>query len=232
MKPVVAVVPAAGKGKRFGREKTFISLKGEPLLYWSLLALQNVDEVVEIIPVVDEAWLEKTRELVEDKGFTKVKKIAPGGAERQESVYNGLKLIEKQDCLVLIHDGARPLVSVELIKRVIYALDREVDGVVPAVAVKDTIKEVKDRIVLRTLRREDLRSIQTPQVFFYNTLINAYGKYSEEFFTDDATVVEKNGGRIKTVPGDYRNIKITTAEDLIIAEALLNMVIMNKGDEI
>jgi 2-C-methyl-D-erythritol 4-phosphate cytidylyltransferase len=227
MNPVVAVVPAAGKGKRFGREKTFVTLRGEPLLYWSLRTLQRVDEIVEIIPVVDVRWLEEARDLIKRKKFNKVKKIAIGGAERQESVYNGLKLIEEKDCLVLIHDGARPLVSVELVKRVIQAINREIDGVVPAVAVKDTIKEVKEEFVIRTLKRDNLVSVQTPQIFYYKTLFNAYITYSGKFFTDDAALIEKGGGKIKVVAGDYRNIKVTTPEDLIIAEALFDTVLMN-----
>jgi len=222
MKPVIAIIPAAGSGRRFGEGKTLLDLKGMPVIVRTLSALQAVEEIVEIIPVMRNDEMEKTLELVEKYGFTKVRKIAPGGRERQESVSHGLGLIDREGCIVLVHDGVRPLVTPEIISRAIAALG-DLDGVVTAVAVKDTIKEVRDGLVKKTLAREMLFAVQTPQVFPYTVLMEAYTNAlkSGMHFTDDAAMVEYNGGRVKVIEGEYTNIKITTREDLIVAEAFL-----------
>jgi len=223
LKPIIAIVPSAGIGRRFGKEKVFIPLMGEPLIYWSINVLHQIDEIVEIIPVLREEQQKEWIKIVEEGEFKKIKKIASGGKERQESVYNALMMIDLTDSFVMIHDGARPLVSKELLKRIINAMDEEIDGVIPVIPVKDTIKEINNGIVVRTLKRDALVSVQTPQLFRFKTLKNAYIKYKEEFFTDDASVVEKYGGKIKVIPGEYKNIKITTPEDIIIAETFLTM---------
>ncbi|VAX31527.1 2-C-methyl-D-erythritol 4-phosphate cytidylyltransferase [hydrothermal vent metagenome] len=222
MKPVIAIIPAAGSGRRFGGGKTLLNLKGMPVIARTLSALQAVDEIVEIIPVMRNDEMEQTLEIVEKYGFTKVRKIAPGGRERQESVSHGLALIERKGCIVLVHDGVRPLVTPEIIRNAIAALG-DLDGVVTAVAVKDTIKEVVDGMVRKTLAREVLFAVQTPQVFPYAVLMEAYAEAlkSGMHFTDDAAMVEHNGGRVKVVEGEYSNIKITTREDLDVAEAFL-----------
>ena len=222
MKPVIAIIPAAGSGRRFGRGKTLLDLKGMPVIARTLSALQAVDEIVEIIPVMRNDEMEQTLEIVEKYGFTKVRKIAPGGRERQESVSHGLALIERKGCIVLVHDGVRPLVTPEIIRNAIAALG-DLDGVVTAVAVKDTIKEVVDGMVRKTLAREVLFAVQTPQVFPYAVLMEAYAEAlkSGMHFTDDAAMVEHNGGSVKVVEGEYSNIKITTREDLDVAEAFL-----------
>ncbi len=219
---IIALVPSAGSGKRFGRDKAYVKLQGIPVLVRTLMALEEIEEIEEIIPILRKEVLEDAVKLIDSYGFKKIKQVAPGGKERFHSVYNGLKLIKEEDALVIIHDGVRPLLDVSLVKRLIDGLgDR--DGVVPAVPVKDTVKEVRENIVVKTLNRRVLYNIQTPQLFRYRALMDAYlsAQRTTGNFTDDAQVVEARGGRIAVVEGDYRNIKITTPEDLKIAELFI-----------
>lgn len=187
------------------------------------MAFEESGEVDEIIPVFRNEDREEGLELIGHYGFGKVKKVAPGGATRQESVFNALTLANRNDCLILIHDGARPLVMADTIKRAVCSLT-DCDGSVCAVSVKDTIKEVKDGFVVKTLVRESLSAVQTPQTFRYRTVFEAYSKAFRDglFFTDDTSVVEHYGGKIKIIDGQYDNIKITTKEDMIYAEAVLS----------
>ena len=229
---VIAVVPAAGKGKRFGPDtnKPFHPLISNPLIIWSLKALENVIDIVEIIPVLKVEDMEHGRNVFEEYGLSKIKRIAPGGKKRQDSVYNGLKLIENTNCIVLIHDGVRPLIEKPLIEDMIKQMSEilqkkeQCDGIVLGVPLKDTIKVAEDGIIKKTLTRDSLLAIQTPQVFPYSTIFSAYERAMKEGFysTDDAAIVERYGGKIKIVMGSYRNIKITTPEDLAIAEILLS----------
>ncbi len=229
-KKVIAIIPAAGLGKRFGPDanKPFLLLDGKPLIVWSLQQMEAVADIVEIIPVLQPKDMESGKELLEDYGITKIKKIAPGGRERQDSVRNGLKLVEEKDCIVLIHDAARPLIQQGLIINALRELQESInayDGVILGVPLKDTIKEASETVVQKTLKRERLWAIQTPQLFRFGSILRAYEKASEDgyYATDDSALVERYGGRIKIVMGSYENIKITTPEDLVIAEALLKM---------
>lgn len=230
-KKIVAIVPAAGFGKRFGQErnKPLHLLKGRPLVAWVLEALQGVDEIDEIVPVFKEEDLMSGAELVEAYNISKARRIVCGGRERQDSVNNAVSVLDNNTSIVLVHDGARPLVDRELFSRAIDSL-KEFDGVVAGVPVKDTIKETDKSegretgiIVKRTLDRSLLWAIQTPQVFDFQKLRGAYAKaYAEGFYaTDDSALVEQYGGKIRIIEGSYRNIKITTPDDIIIAEALL-----------
>jgi 2-C-methyl-D-erythritol 4-phosphate cytidylyltransferase len=238
---VIAVVPAAGLGKRFGpgKTKTLQTLGGKPVLIWSLKALESVPEIVEIIPVLKAEDMEQGQKLFETYNLSKIKRIAAGGKERQDSVYNGIKLIDDDNCFVLVHDGVRPLIEKELIENAINTLTdysspsfvkgdqgefNGFDGVILGVPVKDTIKEAENRVIKKTLRRDSLWAIQTPQVFLFEKLLAAYDQAMKEglYSTDDSALVEHYGGKIKVVPGSYRNIKVTTPEDLDIAEFLLN----------
>lgn len=228
---VTAIVPSAGLGRRLGSHmnKPFQSLGGKPLVVWSLETLESVKEIEEIIPVLNEGNRERGEEVFEKYNLSKIKKIAPGGKERQESVYNGLKLVDDKNCIILIHDGARPLIEKALIQEAIRQMTEilrdgeDCNGIVLGVPVKDTIKEAKKSIVKKTLRRDSLWAIQTPQVFPYSYISTVYERAIKDGFysTDDAALVEKYGGKIKVIMGSYRNIKITTPEDLIIAEYLL-----------
>jgi 2-C-methyl-D-erythritol 4-phosphate cytidylyltransferase len=225
MRKVIAVVPAAGFGRRFGAgtNKPFITLLDKPLVVWALETLQATKEIAEIIPVFKESDMEEGVRIVEDYGLSKVKRIAPGGKERQDSVYNGLKLITDKSAVVLIHDGARPLVDKTLIRNTIKGLEGY-DGAVAALPPKDTIKETDENGDIRkTLKRQSLWAVQTPQVFYYKRIMDAYEKAMKEGFysTDDSALVERQGGRIRVVMGSYKNIKITTPEDLDIAELFL-----------
>ncbi|MCL4458207.1 MAG: 2-C-methyl-D-erythritol 4-phosphate cytidylyltransferase [Nitrospirae bacterium] len=241
---IVAIVPAAGLGKRFGEEKNkpFYPIKDKPLLVWTLEKLQESDEITEIIPVMKEGDLITCGDLVEKYNITKVKRIVPGGKERQDSVYNGIKALGGKTSIVAIHDGARPFIDMDLIKRTIAGL-KGYDGAIAAVPVKDTIKEVygergqslftsrrmgtvpeyTECIVKNTLNRNVLWAVQTPQVFHLQKIKEAYEKaFSDKYYaTDDAALIEHYGGKVKIVMGSYRNIKITTPEDIKIAEALI-----------
>lgn len=225
---VTAIIPAAGLGKRFGpgKDKLFQNLGGKPLILWTLEALQAIPEISEIIPVLKTEDTVSGQNIFEKYGITKIKRIAPGGKERQDSVYNGLRLIEDKHGIVLIHDGARPLAEQEFIEGMIAEMMRSketCDGIIPGVPVKDTIKEAEKGLVRRTLKRYDLWAIQTPQIFLYEKISQAYEQAMEkrQYATDDAALLERCGGQIRIIDGSYRNIKITTPEDIIIAEALL-----------
>lgn len=235
---VAAIVPAAGLGRRFGdgENKPLYELLGKPLVVWALQALQSVVEIGEIVLVVKEEDLKVAAALVEQHKITKAGRIVPGGRERQDSVYNGLRTLDKDTSVVVIHDGARPLADSLLIKKSILAL-KGVDGVVAGVPVKDTIKEAgvngrQDGIIVRkTLDRNILWAIQTPQTFYYAKIIDAHGKAHDEGFyaTDDAALIEHYGGLVRIVEGSYRNLKITTMEDINIAETLhLNQHRLNR----
>jgi 2-C-methyl-D-erythritol 4-phosphate cytidylyltransferase len=230
---VIAVVPAAGLGKRFGqgRNKSFQVLDGRPLLIWSIKALEAVEGICEIIPVLKSEDMEIGQRLMEEEGFPKIRRIAVGGKERQDSVYNGLKYIEDKNAIVLIHDGVRPLISTSLVEMLIKQMSdairnkEECDGIIPGIPVKDTIKETEDGFVKKTLKRGSLWAVQTPQAFPYKKILRAYNEAAKEgyYATDDAALIERYGGKIKIVMGSYANIKITTPEDLVVAEALLKI---------
>ncbi len=219
---IVAVVPSAGMGKRFGSNKPFVLLNGKPLFLYSLEVFEALTDIEEIIPVMKPEDMKQAQELLEKAGIKKVKKIAPGGKERQDSVYNGLNLIENKNCTVIIHDAVRPVINVEMVESALQEMGK-FDGVVLAVPPKDTIKESNGIIVNRTLKRETLWAVQTPQIFPYEIIMNAYTKAMKEkyYSTDDSALVEFNGGKVRIVMGSYKNIKITTPEDISIAEIFL-----------
>jgi len=230
---VIAIVPAAGLGKRFGKgtNKSFQVLGGRPLIIWSLRALEAVEEICEIIPVLKSEDMELGQRLLEEEGFLKIRRIAVGGKERQDSVYNGLKHIKDNNSIVLIHDGVRPVIRTPLVKELIRQMadairnKEEWDGIIPGVPVKDTIKETEDGLVKKTLKRGSLWAVQTPQAFPYKKILRAYEEAAREgyYATDDAALIERYGGTVKVIMGAYTNIKITTPEDLIVAEALVKM---------
>lgn len=223
-KKIIAIVPAAGLGRRFGAgtNKTFNVFNGQPLILTTLMIFENIEEISEVIPVFNKKDMEDGLKIIKGSSLTKVKRTALGGKERQDSVFNSLKLIEGNADIVVIHDGVRPLAEESIIRKSIKELSG-CDGVIVGVPVKDTIKEVDGSLVQRTLKREVLWAIQTPQVFNFDVLMNVHKKAMQEkfYFTDDAAVVEKYGGKIKIIMGSYKNIKITTPEDIEIAELFL-----------
>ena len=222
----VAIVPAAGTGERMGnnRKKPYLLLNKKPLLYYTLTALDSTPSITQIIVAVspgDESLCRQ--EVLEKSFFKKSMQIIPGGSCRQESVSRLLEQVPADMQLVLIHDGARPLITPELIEQAI-AETRVWKATVLAVPVKDTIKSANNALQIeKTISREQLWAIQTPQTFERSIIQTAHQKASQEGFTgtDDAALVERMGLPVKIVMGSYDNIKITTAEDLIVAEARL-----------
>lgn len=219
MKKVSAIIVAAGEGRRFGFSKQHALLRGKSVVEWCLEKFEAHKEVSEIVLVLqDESEKEKYL-----KKYRKVVAITRGGKKRQDSVLSGFNQIDSEKAeIVVVHDGVRPLVGEDLISRVIKAA-RERGAVIPALPVKDTIKIVRGQLVDRTLERTKLFRIQTPQGFSYSILKKALDKAREENFygTDEASLVEKTGKKVFIIQGDPKNIKITTPEDLSIAEALI-----------
>ena len=222
----VAIVLAAGAGKRMNSSvrKQYMELSGKPVIYYSLKAFEE-SSVSEIVLVVGAGEIDYCRQdIVEKYNLTKVKTIVEGGKERYHSVYEGLKTIKNAD-YVLIHDGARPFVDMELIRRLTEMVE-QCGACVVGMPVKDTIKVVNSEgFAEATLDRSKLWQIQTPQTFSYPLIYEAYQKVIAEkdgTVTDDAMVLEHaTGHAVKIIEGSYRNIKITTPEDLLVAEAFL-----------
>jgi 2-C-methyl-D-erythritol 4-phosphate cytidylyltransferase len=224
---ISAVIVAAGKGTRMNLEinKQYIEVGEMPVLARTLEVFENCSMIDEIIVVVNEQDIIYCKEnIIEEFGFTKIAKLVTGGQTRQGSVYKGLCEVSKLCGIVLIHDGARPFVMERCLMDSIYAA-QEYGACCAAVPVKDTIKESNaDGFVHNTLDRSALWSIQTPQTFKYQLIFDAHIKAAQEGFTgtDDAMLVERMGHPLKLVMGDYNNIKITTREDLILAEAIIS----------
>jgi len=224
-----ALIPAAGMGKRMGAaiNKQYLKLDGLPILAHTLAVFErspHIDGICLVIPEDEIAYCRK--QVVEACGFKKVINIVAGGRERQHSVMNGLKALKElmsADDVVLIHDGVRPFISLELLVEC-RAVAREHDGALVAVPAKDTIKTVRNGIVVDTPDRETLWQAQTPQGFRFAVILQAHLSAEEAGFsgTDDASLVERCNGQVRIVPGDYRNIKITTPEDLLLADAFLS----------
>ena len=226
-KPFVsAVIVAAGRGTRMDMElnKQYIEIAGKPVLVRTLQVFEDCSKIEEVILVTNaQDIMYCKQQLIEIYGLNKVKSIVAGGDERQKSAYNGLCAISKDADIVMIHDGARPFIKTETICDCI-SQAKEFGGCVVAVPAKDTIKVAdKNGFIMETLDRSVLWSIQTPQVFTCEILRNAHRKAMEDGFigTDDAVLVERLGHKLKLVMGSYDNIKITTKEDLSIAQAIV-----------
>ena len=216
MERVAAIVVGAGSGERMGSDKIFAGLAGKPVIAWPLDVLQGCEAINEIILVLHKDKMEAGKKLVEQRGLTRVSAICEGGRLRQDSVKKGLGQVH--GCRwVLVHDGARPFLTDKLIEDGIEAV-KQTGAAAAAVSLIDTVKEVDgDSLVIRTLERGLLRAVQTPQVFRADILKEAYLALKGEF-TDDAAVVERAGYKVKLYSGDDRNIKITTPQDLLLAE--------------
>jgi len=220
------VIAAAGQGSRMGTKtnKQFILLNSHPVLAYSLDFFERQELVDEIVVVSSEKELDYCRnEIIHKFRYKKVSAVLAGGKERQDSVWAGLQYLSPDTDFVAVHDGARPLLSSDVLRRLLNEAE-EWGAAIPGVASKDTMKMVdKDSFVRHTIDRSMVYSIQTPQVFNYKELFHAYRQAYEEGFyaTDDSGLFEKYIGRVKLVAGDYNNIKITTPEDLMIAQSLL-----------
>jgi 2-C-methyl-D-erythritol 4-phosphate cytidylyltransferase len=229
-KKVSVIIPSAGIGKRMGAMpggigKQFLTLQGRPLLCHTIEKFERskyVDDIVvvcaaDVIPFVK-------KEIVGSYGFSKVRSVVEGGKERQDSVYAGFKSLVEAD-IVLIHDAVRPFTKTEKIDLLIKTCETA-DAAILAVKLKDTIKlQDVDGFVKETIDRSVLWNVQTPQAFDYKLLKHSFEKaFSEGFYgTDESMLIERIGGKVKIVEGDYTNIKITTPDDLIWAERYANM---------
>lgn len=227
MARVFALIPAAGMGKRMGAgyNKQYLALDGMPIVAHTVRVFQEADCIDAIYLVSPEQEIPFCRsEVVERYGFTKVRAIVPGGAERQHSVHNGLLAMEgiAADDLVLIHDGVRPFVTAAMLEESAAAA-RASGAAIVAVPVKDTVKVVREGVIAETPARELLWLAQTPQSFRYGLIRAAHDEAAADGFlgTDDASLLERQGKPVQVVRGDYTNIKITTPEDMVLAEAFL-----------
>jgi len=216
---VGAVIVAAGSSERMGgRDKMSVLLRGKPLLAWSVDVCQGCTLVQQIVIVLRERNMKLGERLVEERAWTKAS-VCLGGLRRQDSVKEGVRQL--RDCgWAVIHDGARPFLTRELSWNGVQA-DRETGAAAAAVPVKDTIKLADDTgLVTATLERGRLWAIQTPQVFAFDVITQAYQELATEV-SDDAAAVERREGKVKLYMGSYRNIKVTTPEDLMLAEVIV-----------
>lgn len=213
-----------------GINKQYLMLDGVPIVGRTIRVFEALPAVSAIYVITPEQEIPYCREnVVEKYGFAKVVNIVPGGAERQHSVLNGIRAIAGVACdddVVLIHDGVRPFIPPQAIVEAI-EVAAGCGGALVAVPAKDTIKVVEGGVIRTTPPRESLWLAQTPQAFRYSVIRDAHERAAAEGFlgTDDASLVERMGGEVRVVMGDYRNIKITTPEDLVLAEAFLRSVI-------
>ena len=224
---VSVVIAAGGKGTRMGvgTPKQFLSLGGVPILERTIAAFHSLRDIREIVLVVPAGYVSRARALVRRAGFGKVADVVEGGEDRQASVFNGLKKCSFRCGVVLVHDAVRPLVGRRTIMSVIRAA-RRYGAAVVGVPVRETIKitsQVRRGFYERTLRREELWAVQTPQGFRFSLLWEAHGKVRSSKFigTDAASLVERMGTPVRIVRGTEANIKITTPNDRKLAELLL-----------
>lgn len=222
---VTAIVAAAGQGRRMrqNRNKIFLSLNGKPIFMHSVLTLSACEAVDEIVVVTASAEVVAVKDILQRYFGLKPYRVVAGGSERQYSIANALAVIDDSTDIVAVHDGARPLVETAHITAVIEAA-RKFQAAGLAVPVKDTIKKINAKgFVKETPQRKCLWAIQTPQAFSASLLKKAYQKAEHDGFlgTDDASLVERLGVKVKLIAGSYRNVKITTPEDMAVAQALL-----------
>jgi 2-C-methyl-D-erythritol 4-phosphate cytidylyltransferase len=218
---VWAVLVAAGRGARFGgdRPKAFANLGGRPLLAESLGRLDASGWIESIVVVAPEGWEEPVILLAEELGASKVRSAITGGETRADSVRAGLAEVPEAVAVVLVHDAARPLLSEDVVERVVGALGDGWDGAVPALPLADTVKRVDGEAVAETVDRAGLHAVQTPQGFLARALRRALASGADA--TDCAGLVEAAGGRVRIVEGDRRLLKVTTPADLSFVETLL-----------
>ena len=221
----VAIIAAAGQGTRMAgeRPKQFLELAGTPIIFHTLQAFEQCDSIQEIIVVIPAAESAGFLSLANKRSLRKLTRVVPGGATRAESVLCGLRAVRETTVdIVAVHDGVRPFVTSEEIARTVAAAQDEGAAILVSSPV-DTVKEIRDGAVTKTLRRDDLRNALTPQCFRYALLRRAYEQadVSDPELTDESSLVERLGARVAIVEGSARNIKITRPEDLALAEMIL-----------
>ncbi len=213
------VIVGAGSSQRMGMDKVFMPLVERPLLAWSVDVCQGCELVDQIVIVLNESKLNQGRKLVAERGWSKVVEVCLGGDRRQDSVRQGLSKLKSCDWVV-IHDGARPFLTLDLIRDGLEAAE-SMGAAVAAVPVKDTVKlGGGDMTVSGTLNRQEIWAVQTPQVFSFDIITKAHEQIKGDV-TDDASMVEQLGYKVKLYMGSYDNIKITTPEDLALAELII-----------
>ena len=223
---VGAIIPAAGGGKRIGASvpKQFLEIQGKPLLHHTLTVFAScklIDYVVLVMPRADvdemgEGWLNK---------YEIVRAVVVGGEQRQDSVYNGFNSLEEGTDIVVVHDGVRPFTTPQMITATVEAAQQH-GAAITAIPVSDTVKQAADGFVKQTVSRDGLWRVQTPQAFQYGLLQQAFKKAKKDSYygTDEGSLVEYLGERVKIVPGSELNIKITRKEDLVLGESLLSRI--------
>ena len=223
---VGAIIPAAGRGKRIGASvpKQFLEIQGRPLLHHTLMVFAScklIDYVVLVMPRADvdemgEDWLNK---------YEIVREVVVGGEQRQDSVYNGFSSLEEGTDIVVVHDGVRPFTTPQMIIATVEAAQQH-GAAITAIPVSDTVKQAADGFVKQTVSRDGLWRVQTPQAFQYGLLQQAFKKAKKDSYygTDEGSLVEYLGERVKIVPGSELNIKITRKEDLVLGESLLSRI--------
>jgi len=216
-----AVILAAGVGKRFGKEKQFVKINNLPIIYYSIKAFNQSAVVDKIIIVTKKERIGYLRKLIKRYNFSKVEKIVEGGLKRQDSMRNALKILPDKG-YVAIHDSARPLLIQSMIARG-FRLVKKYKAVIPVLSVIDTIKQIKNDFVLKTIDRTDLYYVQTPQFFELGLVKKAYTKalWEDYYATDDANLIEHLWKKVYVMPGLKQNIKITDKQDLLLIKKLL-----------
>lgn len=221
-----AVILAAGSGERFGGDKLFEVIDDLPLLGYSIKTFQESDLIDEIVVAASKVNIKKIEELVTTHSFEKVGQVIEGGSERQFSVQNALSVIPNAD-RVIVHDAARPLADGIMIAKGMIKMDGyEAHGAIPVLPVSDTIKLVDDSIVERTVPRDRLFRVQTPQIFEYNILLECHSKSVKDGFicTDDASLLENYGYKVACFEGNRNNIKVTYKDDLDLVRYFISNV--------
>ncbi|MDD5584300.1 MAG: 2-C-methyl-D-erythritol 4-phosphate cytidylyltransferase [Candidatus Omnitrophica bacterium] len=220
---VGAVIVCAGQGKRFGRsiDKTIFPLEGKPLFYHSVSVFSAVKEITQIVLVLRKEHFALAQRLISALGSRRVS-LVEGGKERNDSVCQGLSVLDADITHVLIHDGARPFVSSGLVKRLIREL-KKFPAVICGLPCRDTVKKVRGGFIEKTLNREKIFLAQTPQCFKLEALKKAFCSLRGKKVSDDAQVLELAGKRVKMIEGESRNFKLTYPQDVSLAEAILKI---------
>lgn len=217
------IIPAAGQGKRMGagRNKILLEIDKQPIFIHTLRIFELDENCEGIYLAINPQDEKEMKELLNEYHISKVIALAPGGKERQHSIYNALKCV-KQEGIILVHDAARPFIGKRHLDLLVKAAEKN-GAAILAVPVKDTVKKAAGNIVTETVERSSLWAVQTPQAFRFSILMNAYEKAFADHFlgTDDASLVERIGQDVMIVEGNYDNIKLTTPEDLYFAEAII-----------
>jgi len=218
-----AIVAAAGAGTRMNdqKPKVFLDLAGRPIIYYSLKTFSDVSDIDRIILAIPPNWQSHTEEVLSKYGLKNIL-VIEGCATRQETVYKALQMLPNSTKTVIVHDGARPLVSKNLIESVLDSA-KEHGACIPCLPIEETIKLIRGERVVETLNRSEIQIVQTPQAFYYEILLEAHRHAQERKLrvTDDATLIEKIGRPVIAIQGDPKNIKITHQSDLKIAEMFL-----------